>query len=277
VAFGIERLRQAVDTLTERVQKLGEHIHHGTPNAHVLTLDAVRDARGDLAARADSTRQDLANRIDAAHSNIDSLARELGAARRDIADLHALLQTWRAEAAEARTNTAPAPAPAVALAGEQPSPGTASEPPSAPAPSAALQQQGQADQDDQEKHQDLLRTAAGIAQAEFTCHRDLWAFFLRKAANEPHFHVPGEVRGDDGKVRATLSGPTLLATLTAMWDVRRQAREDGSSSGDWALSHELYEAVADAVGHVHGTPRHRDQRKVTIVIDRQPGQGDGAE
>ena len=158
-----------------------------------------------------------------------------------------------------------------------PSPGTASEPPSAPTSSAAPQQQGQAGEDDQEKHHDLLRTAAGIAQAEFTCHRDLWAFFLRKAANEPHFHVPGKVRGEDGRVRATLSGPTLLATLTAMWDVRRQAREDASSSGDWALSHELYEAVADAVGHVHGTPRHRDQRKVTIVIDRRPGQGDGEE
>lgn len=266
MAFGIERLQDAVNTLTQNVANLGESIRASTSDARTRTLDAVSHTRSQLASSIDSTRSDLGRRIDATHTNVDHLTRDLGAARREIAELQALIQTWRAEAAQTHAKALQGPEPASADA-EQ-----ASSPPVAPPTTSA--DSDQTDENPLDRHLRLISHAAGISQAAFTCHRDLWAHFVKNAGNEPHFHIPGEVSECLGNIRVTLSGPTLVAALTAMWRTREQSSRDSSVTGDWALANELYEAVAAAIDTVRDIPRHRDRQKVAIVIDRQPGDGE---
>jgi hypothetical protein len=274
VAFGTERLRHAVETLSNRVNDAHVAIRTSLTETRDAVVDAVTRTRTEVAGTIDAVRSDLGDRVDATHRNVDALTRDLGAARREIAELHALLQGWRAEAAEAREAARDADSANRQAEAQDDTCAAGSSPVAAgpaPAPCAAHCAEGEYD----DGHLDLLRAAAGISEAEFTCHRDLWAYFLRKAGNEPHFHIPGAAEDEDGDVHVRLSGPTLVAALTAMWEVRSRSRRENPAGGDWALAEELYHAVAAAVATVLEVPRHRDRQKVAIVIDRRP-QGDAA-
>jgi hypothetical protein len=199
-------------------------------------------------------------RIEAVNSDINALRHSMQTTtdaqeiRRDVATLHALIAEWKAEAAEARrlyeaANQQPSPEPPA----EDPDPGPADEPAGTDNPS----------------HSQLLRTAASIASATLTCHRDLWAFFVERSAAGRHFRVPGLVKkADDGKVEVKLSGRTIIASLTALDQVRREHERDEDE--DWALASELYNAFADVVEAAGHGPRSGADGEVTIVIDRKP-------
>jgi hypothetical protein len=191
-------------------------------------------------------------RIEAVNSDINALRYSVQTAadaqeiRRDVAELHALIAEWKAEAAEARRLYEAA----------NPPPEPADEPPTEPA------------RTDEPSHSQLLRTAASISSATLTCHRDLWAFFVERSAAGRHFRVPGLVKkAGDGKVEVELSGRTIIASLTALDQVRREHERDEDE--DWALASELYEAFADVVEAVGQGPRSGTEGEVAIVIDRK--------
>ncbi|MCH6163546.1 hypothetical protein [Streptomyces marispadix] len=123
--------------------------------------------------------------------------------------------------------------------------------------------------DDYQKHVKLLRVAADIATAELRCHRDTWAYVAEKAAPQPqHFRTPGSIADEEGRVRTTLSGRSLVAVLTALWTIAHKKHTTDAELVDWALAVTLYKQVANAIEQLrHG--EQDDCTKVVIIIDRR--------
>lgn len=221
-------------------------------------------------ARVGGVENSINARIDAVNTRIDAVQANIGALRHstqtaadgqqirhDIAELHALIAGWKAEAAEARR--------LYEAAHQQ-------KPPQSPSADPEPGTDGEPSGGDRRSHSQLLRTAASISAATLTCHRDLWAFFVERSADRRHFRVPGLVREvDEGKVCVTLSGRTIIASLTALDQVQREHGPDRDE--DWALAGELYEAIANVVEAAGQGPRSGAGGEVAIVIDRRPGAG----
>ncbi|WP_458270925.1 hypothetical protein [Streptacidiphilus sp. PAMC 29251] len=222
---------------------------------------------------------ELREELRALHAELRALHSDLNDASRDVADSHRQMEALRlalkssgsrvpqggvsgSEEAAAVPAQRAAPTSGGPLL---PSSGTASPEPEV-LPSAA-------------SHQARLEKVAGISAADLVCHRDTWAFLVEQAAHDVHFRVPGEVSaGEDGGVRVTLSGRSLIAVLTALHAASHPA--PGGDLGDWALSKRFYQRIADAVDTVspnfsrpvlptsqpHGTAPAR----TLIVIDDRP-------
>ncbi|QDI68302.1 hypothetical protein CD934_06180 [Streptomyces calvus] len=111
-----------------------------------------------------------------------------------------------------------------------------------------------------EEHSTLLRTAARVSSASLLCHRDLWEFITAHAGRHPHFRVPPQV-ADEGneRIRAALSGRSLIALLISLHSIRRTA---GHGDGDQELAATLYERIEQSLTRLSpsGTP-------VTITLD----------
>jgi len=285
MAFGIEGVLKAVQEVGNAVKDVGDTLDRRLTEIRGLIDRARQSVSDDIA----NTCTGLGNRIADAQRTAEEAKAEAAAARRDIADLRAAIEAWKAEAAaakaaaeEARRAHEEALRARDALLRQQQEmalrrqeaeaeQGPSQEAREESAHEASAQPGDTAEnettaREEHQRHLNLLLAAAGVSAVTLTCHRDLWAFLVEQAADEQHFRVPGEVTADNGNAQVVLSGRSVIAALTALWEVRHSA---DPVNGDWALAHELYEAIASAVQAVKDTPRSSDGDGVAIVIDRR--------
>ncbi|MFJ4806886.1 hypothetical protein [Streptomyces murinus] len=110
------------------------------------------------------------------------------------------------------------------------------------------------------EHSALLRTAARVSSASLLCHRDIWEFITAHAGRHPHFRVPPCVADEgDERIRAALSGRSLIALLISLHSIKQTA-SDGD--GDQELAATLYERIEESLSDLTlgGEP-------VTITLD----------
>ena len=121
--------------------------------------------------------------------------------------------------------------------------------------------------DDKQPEQDaskLLKAAAGISFAEIGAHRDTWAFIVKYAGQDQHFHIPGHVAEEDGIVKVRISGPSIVAALTSLDNVSRTAGDPGTR----AIADHLHQRLTDTVKEIIKNPqRGGNDNPVTIIID----------
>jgi uncharacterized protein (DUF736 family) len=131
-----------------------------------------------------------------------------------------------------------------------------------------------ASEQDNRLHMGLLLTAAHIASAKLTCHRDAWAFLVEQTARDPHFRVRGEAHDiGAGRVQVDLSGPSIVAVLITLREavLRHRVRAE-AEPGNWAMAASLYNSISAVVGSVR-LSRQADPdalQDVTITIDDGP-------
>jgi hypothetical protein len=111
-----------------------------------------------------------------------------------------------------------------------------------------------------DEHSQLLRQAARVSSAVLLCHRDTWGFITARASRHPHFRVPPQV-ADTGheRVRANVSGRSLIALLISLFSVKSTSRE---GDGDRELADTIYQRISDNLTALDG-----DGPPVTIVLD----------
>ncbi|MFJ6668974.1 hypothetical protein [Streptomyces sp. NPDC091383] len=110
------------------------------------------------------------------------------------------------------------------------------------------------------EHSALLKTAARVSSASLLCHRDIWEFITAHAGRHPHFRVPPRVADEgDERIRAALSGRSLIALLISLHSIKQTA-SDGD--GDQELAATLYERIEESLSDLTlaGEP-------VTITLD----------
>ncbi|MGP3991597.1 hypothetical protein [Streptomyces sp. 3N207] len=110
------------------------------------------------------------------------------------------------------------------------------------------------------EHSALLKTAARVSSASLLCHRDTWEFITAHAGRHPHFRVPPQVADEgDERIRAALSGRSLIALLISLHSIKHTA-SDGD--GDQELAATLYERIEESLTGL--TP---SGKPVTITLD----------
>ncbi|MEU6913443.1 hypothetical protein [Streptomyces olindensis] len=120
-----------------------------------------------------------------------------------------------------------------------------------------------------------LQAAAGISAAELHAHRDTWEFLVKHVGADQHFHVPGTVVEDGGMVVAHLSGPSLVAVLTSLGDVRDDV---AAGPGTQAIAHHLHQRIVGIVKKIAQDPwTGGDGDPVIIRVDDRPKPDDGGE
>ncbi|MEU9619851.1 hypothetical protein [Streptomyces sp. NPDC048155] len=111
-----------------------------------------------------------------------------------------------------------------------------------------------------EGHSALLQEAARASSATVLCHRADWEFITAHAGRQLHFRVPAQVLGQGEKrVRAALSGRSLIALLIALHSVMETASE---GDGDQELATVLYDRVKESL-----TGLSAAGQPVTITLD----------
>ncbi|MGA5564327.1 hypothetical protein ACPCUV_24620 [Streptomyces platensis] len=123
--------------------------------------------------------------------------------------------------------------------------------------------------EEHEEHSALLKTAARASSASLLCHRDIWEFITAHAGPHPHFRVPPQVAAEeDERIRAALSGRSLIALLISLNSLKRTAAD---GNGDRELAATLYERIEKSL-----TGLIPDGEPVTITLDdRTPAAEDG--
>ncbi|MGK5630546.1 hypothetical protein [Streptomyces sp. URMC 123] len=300
--FGTRKILEAIADLR---RDLMEHMHrkaegHGLAvdsarQEIISTFDTrLSDVRGQLfdklrdlrdTREAGGRREGVPAARGAARTvqeDIDRLCEQVRACVAEVAAARAAAESARAAAESAHEAAAAVAAAAAAAAavsggaavaaGSGPAAGTGSSvadgvPSAGPGPAPAPREDpAESRAEAWDRHRRLLGAAAGIAVVPLSCHRDTWAYLVQQAVAQPHFRVPGEVvPGDDGRVRVDLSGPSLIAALTALWET---AQGDGAAErgpSDWALAGRIYDRIAAAVEDVAPSPDAG-----AIVIDDRP-------
>lgn len=298
VQAGVECLQQAVHEVKGAVSAIRETVSNLTTTTQGRfdsLAERVTTVRTEFNSRIDAVQGNIQalRASSVSGDDIDGL-------RQEVAALRQLVTEWRAEAPAAGAQPAPhvaaAPSPAVpspAVPEPAPAPATVSaevvpphhqeappttpppgEPPSAPPPgeppaggagSPEPPAAGGGDAGERAEYEQLLDLAAGVAYAEIACHRDTWSFLVERAARTEHFRLPGDVEEDgDGTIEAEISGRTLIAALTALWETRQEA-----VAGTRALARRIYRSIADALRHLE--PCAEGERAVTrVVVDNRP-------
>ncbi|MYU22717.1 hypothetical protein [Streptomyces sp. SID8352] len=109
-------------------------------------------------------------------------------------------------------------------------------------------------------HGVLLLTAAGVASAELTAHRDTWEWLAALAVDHSHFRTPPSVEDiKEGRIQTVLSGRSLIALLIELWNTRASA---APLQGDWALATTTYNRIAAELTDVTG-----QGETIRIVLD----------
>ncbi|WP_266374763.1 hypothetical protein [[Kitasatospora] papulosa] len=120
------------------------------------------------------------------------------------------------------------------------------------------------------EHSELLQQAARVSSVDLLCHRDVWEFITAQAGRHQHFRVPPQVIAEgDERIRAAVSGRSLIALLISLHAVGHTARD---GDGDQELAATLYKRIQDRLAGLaaHGQP-------VTITLDdRSSPTSDGA-
>ncbi|MGI5262487.1 hypothetical protein [Streptomyces angustmyceticus] len=122
-----------------------------------------------------------------------------------------------------------------------------------------------------EEHSALLKKAARVSSARLLCHRDVWEFISGHAGRHPHFRVPPQVAAEgDERIRAAVSGRSLIALLISLHSLKRTAAD---GDGDRELAATLYERIEKSLAGLTS-----DGEPVTITLDdRAPVAEDGSE
>lgn len=128
----------------------------------------------------------------------------------------------------------------------------APEPPAEPEPEPA------------EEDDAILRAAAGISAATLHAHRDTWEFLVKHAGPDQHFHLPATATVNEGAIEVSVSGPSLVAALTSLHNVSRNATQPGTRAIAAHLHARLVETVEEIVTRPH---RGDGAEPVRIVID----------
>lgn len=128
-------------------------------------------------------------------------------------------------------------------------------------------------QDPLRTHLHLLLSAATIGSARLVCHRGTWDFIAKRTSGQAHFQHPERIAGtDDGCVDTTLSGTSLLAVLTAMWQVllshETDATTDDADLVAWAQAAAVYHRAALALDQVTYPSKKEDEPALIILDDR---------
>ncbi|MER0484717.1 hypothetical protein ABR737_41455 [Streptomyces sp. Edi2] len=123
--------------------------------------------------------------------------------------------------------------------------------------------------EENEEHSALLKTAARASSANLLCHRDIWEFISAHAGRHPHFRVPPQVAAEgDERIRAALSGRSLIALLISLHSLKRTAAD---GDGDRELAATLYERIEKSL-----TGLRPGGEPVTITLDdRAPAAEEG--
>ncbi|MGA4846669.1 hypothetical protein ACOBQB_10525 [Streptomyces sp. G5(2025)] len=117
-----------------------------------------------------------------------------------------------------------------------------------------------------QEHSTLLKTAARVSSASLLSHRDIWEFITAHAGRHPHFRVPPQVADEgDERIRAALSGRSLIALLISLHSIKHTA-SDGD--GDQELAATLYERIEESLTDL--TP---SGQPVTITLDDRTAYG----
>ena len=241
-----------------------EMLRHISGQLGQITADlaAVKQQVADQQHTIDQIRQDTTAAINTGLAEIRAVARdamartnetttgplanignELVALRGSVAQIEGQLRTAARPTEPAMPEPEPAPAEDV-----QPEP-------------AATEPQQPEDQPDL----DTLRAAAGISAATLYAHRDTWEFLVKHAGQDQHFHLPAAATPNGGGVVVAVSGPTLVATLTSLADVKR---DPSVPHGTAAIAHHLHKRITDTVKEIISNPHSGDPAKpVSIIID----------
>ncbi|PJN14674.1 hypothetical protein CG724_33600 [Streptomyces sp. CB02120-2] len=106
-------------------------------------------------------------------------------------------------------------------------------------------------EDPQVAHGVLLLKAAGVASAELVLHRDTWEFLSALAVDHGHFRTPPAVEDvKEGRIKAALSGRSLIAVLIELWNTRTTATV---LEADWALATTAYNRIAAELAGATGS------------------------
>ncbi|MEU3539392.1 hypothetical protein [Streptomyces paromomycinus] len=93
-------------------------------------------------------------------------------------------------------------------------------------------------------HGVLLLKAAQTGPVALICHREVWEFLAARAAGEEHFCFAYELTDEGGgRVRAMLSGRSVIGALIAL----RRTRDASHLDGTWALASVLYSRIAETL------------------------------
>ncbi|WP_157851485.1 hypothetical protein [Streptomyces monomycini] len=93
-------------------------------------------------------------------------------------------------------------------------------------------------------HGVLLLKAAQAGSLALICHREVWEFLAVCAADEEHFRFAYELTDEgDGRVRAMLSGRSVIGALIAL----RRTRDASHLDGTWALASVFYSRIAESL------------------------------
>ncbi|MGI5440934.1 hypothetical protein ACQEV4_27205 [Streptomyces shenzhenensis] len=115
---------------------------------------------------------------------------------------------------------------------------------------------------------DTLRAAAGISAAVLHAHRDTWEFVVKHAGADQHFHVPGKVREAAGVVIVHVSGPSLVAILTSLGQVKQ---DPAVGIGTQALADHLHQRISRIVKGIAADPVSGGQGHPAVIrIDDRP-------
>ncbi|MFE1763881.1 hypothetical protein ACFW81_06635 [Streptomyces angustmyceticus] len=113
---------------------------------------------------------------------------------------------------------------------------------------------------EQVDHGALLLTAAVTGRVALICHREAWDFLAACASENEHFCKTTEVCDEgDGRIRAVLSGRSVIGLLIAL----RNTRTASSLDGTWALASAFYHRLAE---DLTTTSRHGTQ-PLTVIFD----------
>jgi hypothetical protein len=220
-------------------------------------LAAVKQQVTDQQYAIDQFRQDtVAAAVATALADIRAAVREGadGIVNGPVADIERELVTLGGAIARLEDRLRSTAAPASEAAAPEPPPPTRA----AAGPEPQSSREGPSDVE-------TLRAAAGISAARLLAHRDTWEFLVKRAGTDQHFHVPGAVTEVDGSVCAHLSGPSLVAVLTSLDDVRRDTAAD---LGTQAIAHHLHQRIGDIVKEIARDPHTGpDCDPVTIRVD----------
>ena len=127
---------------------------------------------------------------------------------------------------------------------------------------------------EQQPDTDLLKAAAGISVANLQAHRDTWAFLVKHASSDPHFHIPGEVKDGADTANVRISGPSIVAALIRLGDVSRT----DPSPVTRAIAGHLHDRLTETVREIIDSPHRGDGTDaVRIVIDDRAKPDNGEE
>ncbi|MCQ8831809.1 hypothetical protein [Streptomyces malaysiensis] len=273
--FGIGAVQQAVDKLKTSVEGLQTTLTNAIKQG-LADIKTTIDQIGGAAQRTSESAGAISRKVDNLHTEIQTLHTDIehlrasvtttGAAAddrllREIADLRATIEGWRADLAEARH--------------------AAQSPPAAPAETLdATTRNGESNE---QKYREHLTQAASISSAEITCHRDMWNFLVKHAVNGDLFRLPGKTTEQaDGRISVHTSGPTLTAALEALWALQHEA---ATPPGVQALARVFYQRIGEALAKAKPAatePTRRDETAESnqpglpltrIVIDDRPPVG----